>query len=52
VRLLRIATADAQRVIDGRPYQRKSELLDRKIISATTCGRIEAGITTKARSVR
>jgi DNA uptake protein ComE-like DNA-binding protein len=38
---------DAQRIIRGRPYASKNELVDKKIISEDEFGKIEARITVK-----
>ena len=43
-RLAAITDADAQRIIEGRPYRRKSELLDKKIVSAQTYATISGRV--------
>ena len=43
-----ISDADAQRIIDGRPYQQKDQLVGRNIISVITYGKIKDRIVVKA----
>jgi len=43
-----IGFADAQKIIDGRPYRNKTELVQKKIISQATYDKIADSITAKA----
>ena len=43
-----IGDAEAQQIIDGRPYDSKRRLLDAKVVSPTVYERIEKRVTTIA----
>lgn len=42
-----IGDAYAQKIIDGRPYQRKDELVAKKVIPSSTYGKIKARVVAK-----
>lgn len=46
-RLPGLSSRDAQRIVDGRPYQNKHDLVTRKIISAEKYSKLDGRITVK-----
>jgi DNA uptake protein ComE-like DNA-binding protein len=46
-RLPGIGEAYAKKIIDGRPYKRKDELIQRKVIPATTYNKIKGRIVAR-----